>query len=464
MRPSLPMLLLFAACTADEPKSPVGDDSGAGGDDSGADTSDEVPGVEAMEVTAVVSPHVVTVVTVSWTTPEPTTGWVEFGEDESYGRVSPVTTLGTTHSVQLRGLWGDTTFHFRVATETEGGGLAQTGDYTVTTGVLPTELPDFTVAGDAASLQGAYQVIPVQGTTLSVVVLDDQARVVWYHLFEEGPNLMRALITADREGFVFCLAGHGGTLEQGMIQWVSYDGAEVRDVAFPYVDHDFTELPDGTWAGIVVTESETEGGKADRIVEMQPDGTGERTVWNAWEDPALNGFHSTTSENWSHANGLDYDPVEDVYYISLKNIGTLVKVDRQTGESLWHLNGAANTFAFAEGSTMPLMQHQFQMLEDSIVIFDNGSPETGSRAAEFILDQDARTAEQIWEHKHDPAVYVFAKGDVHRFENDNTLVVWSAAGEIQNVEPDGDIVWQLNTELGYALTFVQVVEGLDGGG
>ena len=54
-----------------------------------------------------------------------------------------------------------------------------------------------------------------------------------------------------------------------------------------------------------------------------------------------------------------------------------------------------------------------------------------------------------------PPLFVFAKGDVHRFDNGNTLVTWSAQGELQMVTPEGMPVWQLNTGFGQAFTFVQ---------
>lgn len=458
---NLPMLLLLTtACTQDAGK---GVDTSAAAIDSGA--GEDASGITPIDVNAVVSEEVHTVVTVSWTTPEETTGWVEFGEDDGYGRTTPIAASGTSHVLQLRGLWADTTFHFRVVAEAEDGTRVETGDHTVTTGSLPAEIPTVTVSGDVQSWIGQYQVVPLQGTTYTVVVLDDHARVVWYRVLEAEGNLMRAMMTADRSGFLFCLAGSGPSLPEGVIRRVSYDGYTEVDVPFPNVDHDFTELPDGTFAGIVVTPGPNgQAGNADRIVELAPDGTGERTIWNAWEDEHLAAFQSEASQNWTHANGLDYDPAEDVYYLSLKEIGTVVKVDRATGTGLWYLDGRANEFAFAEGSEMPMMQHQFQRLGDSMLLFDNGTPDRGySRAVELRLDEDARLAEQTWEYIRDPSVYVFAKGDVHRFADGNTQVVWSASGEIQNVSPAGEVHWQLNTELGYAITFVQLVEDLYGG-
>jgi hypothetical protein len=46
---------------------------------------------------------------------------------------------------------------------------------------------------------------------------------------------------------------------------------------------------------------------------------------------------------------------------------------------------------------------------------------------------------------------------VHRFDNGNTEIVWSAVGEIQMVSPAGLPTWTLNAELGQAFTFVHPV-------
>ena len=56
----------------------------------------------------------------------------------------------------------------------------------------------------------------------------------------------------------------------------------------------------------------------------------------------------------------------------------------------------------------------------------------------------------------------FAKGDVERLSNGNTLVTWSSAGEIQEVTPKNEVVWQVNTDLGSAITFIDRVESLYG--
>jgi hypothetical protein len=107
------------------------------------------------------------------------------------------------------------------------------------------------------------------------------------------------------------------------------------------------------------------------------------------------------------------------------------------------------------------MQHQFQVLDGGILIFDNGPGERDDpQAVELALDVEARIADQVWSDVRDPPVGVYAKGDVERFADGNTQVVWSTSGEIQNVTPEGEVQWQLDAELGYAITFVQHVRSL----
>ena len=79
---------------------------------------------------------------------------------------------------------------------------------------------------------------------------------------------------------------------------------------------------------------------------------------------------------------------------------------------------------------------------------------------EFVIDEDNLTAEEVWSYVREPSVYVYAKGDVERLTNGNTLVTWSSSGEIQEVTPDGSVQWQVNTELGAAITFVTRTESL----
>lgn len=456
-------MLLYAlfACTSSGPSPEETAKDTAPADDStpiDSDvTVDNTPANLTLEITSVQ-----TVIRAKWTTEGPTTGYVRFGEDTTWRLATPVeTTAATEHEVLLVGVGADTEIYAQVVV-VDGDAELTSEEQAITTGPLPPEIPEVSLTGEVQSWVGNYLIIPYQGTSLGVIVVDSRGVIVWYDTVDPGFNFMSALFSNDGERMVYCLAGPQDFLESGSVGWVTLDGETRTSALWPYLDHDFTELPDTTIAGITVTAGADGIGKADNIVELAPDGTF-TTIWSAWDDPWLLSVADLGLSNWSHANALDYDPVEDAYYISSKELGTITKVDRATGESIWHLNGAGNEFTFPEGASIVQMQHQFQVIDGGIVIFDNGELERGySQAVEYVLDQDARTAEPIWEQKHDPPIAVYAKGDVERYSDGATRIVWSSAGEIQDISPEHEIIWQLNTELGYAIMFVQRVESLYG--
>ena len=106
-------------------------------------------------------------------------------------------------------------------------------------------------------------------------------------------------------------------------------------------------------------------------------------------------------------------------------------------------------------------QHQFQLLDDGILIFDNGDTERGySRAVQYELDTDDMVADQVWEYLHTGEIYSSIKGDVSRFDDGTTQIVWATAGEIQDIDPSGEVVWQLNTMLGTVIVYSQRVDDL----
>ena len=451
----LPLILL--ACTEPTPSTPSSGDSAVRTNDTG----DE--GFEVLDVDAELA-DIVTVVRVRWSTEVETTGYVEFGFDESYGKLTNTTESGTEHEVLLLGMPADTPVHFRVVAS-DGANEVSSEALDITTGPLPSGSPTLTVEGEVDG-QWAYQAIPFQGTSYVIAIVDTEGRIVWYDFPEPKGNLMRALVTPEFDEVVYVWAGSQDFLDEGKIVRVSMDGSERTEIDFPYVDHDAAILPNGVLAGIVVTEPPEDSGydehdRADRIVELAPDGT-QTTIWNAWDHIDFSAIPSIRNEhNYTHANGLDYVAEEDAYYISLKTLGTIAKVDRSTGETLWMVNGELNEFSFPEGTEIVQLQHQFDRVDGGLLIFDNGERDRGySRAVEYALDEENLEGEQVWEYIHDPPIQVLVKGDVSRFDDGTTQVVWSLAGEIQNVTPEGEVYWQLNTDLGQALTFVQVLDDL----
>src|SRR5687767_1891071 len=68
------------------------------------------------DVQAEVSDDIATVVTVRWTTDEPTIGYVEFGPTEAMALKTPLAKESAEHEQLLLGLTADTLIYYRVVT------------------------------------------------------------------------------------------------------------------------------------------------------------------------------------------------------------------------------------------------------------------------------------------------------------------------------------------------------------
>ena len=439
----------------------VHDDSGESGGDDGTTGVAPVPA----NIEAEVSELVGTVITVRWTTDEPTTGLVRFGEAGALDRVTPSTAEGTTHEALLLGLPLDTEISFQVeASSAQAVGSSAVSE--IRTSPPPAGFPTLTFTGEPAA-GPAYQIIPVDGSSNQVIIVDRQGRVVWYQLLDTNRHVVRAVLSPDRDAVVICLAAWPGNPEAGTIQWVSWTGDIQREEEIVGSRMDLAQLPDGTIAAITRSEQDGYDAVGDAIVEIAPDGV-QTEVWNSWTALDEDLYEIASVEpggDFTHANALDYLPDRDAYSISLWELQTLLLVDRSTGAREWTMFGVENDWSFTAGTEEIERMHQHELTDGRLLIFDNGSTERlVSRVVELSLDEATQTATEVWSYTREPSVYTYIKGDVRRLEDGGTLVVWSTSGEVQVVDQEGEVRWQLDAELGYVFLYVDLFEDLYPGG
>jgi hypothetical protein len=412
---------------------------------------------DAFPVTATVSERIATVVTVTWSTPEPSRGYVEYGLTSDLGFTTPLSEEATLeHSQLLLGLTDDTEYFYRVVAGEESG--AKTSEIKkIRTGYFPPGMPDPEVVGEG---QGDFIVTSVLGANNGAYIFNSAGRVVWYWKDDDRDlQSLRAHLARDKRSILYnATRASGEPVANSEIVRVSLDGSETSSVVVPYLAHDFLELPDGTMAAVVVETVDVDGMqvKSNAIVEVAPDGTTTQ-VWSALDcfDPAVN-MSSEPDSGWTLANALDYDEVDDVYYFGTRGLSSIARVNRQTYECDWVI-GEAGTLAFADGSATFLHQHQFELQGDRLLVYDNdGATEDASRVLEYQVDFTAETVTEVWSFIATPTVYTPVLGEPMRLANGDVLIDWSYAGQIQQVTPDGETVWQLNTKAGYPLGYIRL--------
>ncbi len=424
-------------------------------------------------VQAEISDMIPTVAAVEWTTDlgPVQDAHVDFGLDATYGtRVEARDDGAGTFSATLLGLRPSTEYHFRAVAVIDDT-TYYSDDTTLTTGGQPTYLPGITIdSSDPEREAGGLLVTSVLGIPSVAAIIDTSGHYVWWwasHDDESDWPITRARLSRDGRSMLFLrnvpLDTSDTTQGQHIVR-VALDGTSVEEIPAPGVHNDFVELPDGTLTVLAEDAREYEGETVvgDRILEMRPDGT-EVEIWSVWDDLTFDPEMSLYG-HWTHANAIDYDEASDTYYVGARHVNAIFKVDRAEGELIWILGGPESDFVPADEETETTrLQHQFEILDDGILVFDNREETAGSsRAVQYDLDVDSYTLRQVWEYISEPAVYCYGMGDVTRVDSGNTLVTWSSAGMIDEVAPDGEVIWRLQLDLGGGLGYVTRIDALPG--
>ena len=176
--------------------------------------------------------------------------------------------------------------------------------------------------------------------------------------------------------------------------------------------------------------------------------------WNAWDHLDISQYTNLNLESnaiaWMHGNSIEWDGNNQLL-VSNRASNEILKVDLQSGEVLWHIGGPLNQFTFINDPKQGFrMQHDVRRLENgNISLFDNGVTHNPpiSRALEYQINEEEKTAELVWEYIHPDSIVGFSMGSVQRLPNNNTLINWGSISNsgalITEVTIDKDIVLEI---------------------
>ncbi len=173
--------------------------------------------------------------------------------------------------------------------------------------------------------------------------------------------------------------------------------------------------------------------------------------WRSWDHYNIKDSYVNLKSgfiDFVHMNSIaiDYD---GHYVISARDLNEITKINRQTGEIIWRLNGRHNQFTFLNDPEEFIYQHDFRPVPGKphhYTVFDNGRgrrPEY-SRAVEYKIDPDKKTIEKVWQYRHEPDWFTPSMGSAQRLANGNTFVDFPR-GKLKAVEvsPDGDVLFEI---------------------
>jgi hypothetical protein len=472
-------LLLTIGCAP--PESGVGVpgggllDTGAGADLwDGCDAEDGL--FDRVEITATETP---TVMRATWITTRPVAGSVAFTGDDGRLRLSAPGPVGTHHNVLLLGLRSDTDLT-AVARAEEPGGVTCAASVEARTGSLPSSMVPIRVEADEpALLDGGHVLVSViQAEQSWVTVLDDRGAVVFVWQVDVGDGkpgqpVFRVMPSPDGAGLLFNQQANGID-EPGHLGFVSWDGASRWVSGVPGGHTDVALLPDGGYAMLGWTIRDMPDGQrilGDTVVVVGADGN-QRVVWDVFEHfspiPGVEyprGFvpGDPDAEDWSHANGISYDPVRDEILVSLPFAAGVVGIDPWTEEQRWALTPFEGDFELPDGPGLMEQPHSVEASDAGLLVFNRNDwyrQGSCSEAVEIAVDRPQAVAREVWSYEGPDCQRVGFLGSATRLPSDGVLVSFSSAGVLDVATPEAELAWRVRVDLGAAFGFATYAEDL----
>lgn len=151
---------------------------------------------------------------------------------------------------------------------------------------------------------------------------------------------------------------------------------------------------------------------------------------------------------YCHLNSIMQD-TDGNFILCFRHLDELIKVKKSDGSIMWRLGGSKsknNQFTFIDDTNSQGFygfshQHDPTRLENgNILLFDNGNLKnpTFSRAVEYQIDENNKTAKKVWEYIHYDSMYSFAMCNAQRLNNGNTLINFN--NFLTEVDSKGKIV------------------------
>jgi hypothetical protein len=441
------------------------------------------------DLTVTANPRNVLSAYVRWTTTEPSSSVVQFGEAGlTFETEGPANV--TQHEVLVIGMHAQTAHQFR-ALSTGASGTVE-GTTMFTTGALPAQIPVATISvHDMARTQPGWTLMNVQkgdgtnralsGAPPAAVIYDEAGKPVWYFIHGMSNERGGAISVDPTDRGVIMgpsLPGGSGGSAIPPIE-VDWAGNTLFTCNNPLcgvpdqLSHHAGKLSNGNY---IVMRDQSTGGRISQIfLELNAQG---QMVHSIGIEEGMMPPSGATGD-WAHGNSITVDLERDVAYLSARWLG-VIKMTYSTKQRQWHLpasygQNSLNTMFGDMTFDPPTSQysdiHDPEIHADgTILFFDNGGYsgviEDGNpgnrqtRAVEYAIDETAKRARLVWEWPgsfqtdawYKEQLYVPFWGDADRLANGNVLIAAGRRGTatatpesrvIEVARDDGAVVWEL---------------------
>ncbi len=305
----------------------------------------------------------------------------------------------------------------------------------------PASLPTFTITHGTQQPADGHIFLTTFFTPFPyLLILDSSGQLVWQRQMKTGrqyadfkPQPGGRLSYFDGVGTNY--GGHGSFF----VMNANYEIIDRWDAGNGYEtdNHDLQLLPNGG-AVLMVYDLQTVdmtpwGGKKNATVieTVIQELDSHRNVVFEWRSDDHVAYEETQEPldgdlvDPTHGNSVDVLSDGD-FLVSFRNISQVMRIDRETGDVVWRMGGKRNEFTFTDDPGFSY-QHDARMHAGGrMSIFDNGNRQAmpRSRAVEYVIDEQAKTATRAWEFAPQPTLYNFFMGNVDRSADGSAFIGW----------------------------------------
>ena len=385
---------------------------------------------------------------------------VEYGLDSLFKQQTPfVPVTGDSTRIPVLGLEASRSYAMRVVAVSVGGDKTNSKPFPFNTSKLPDDLPRVSVVSRQSPAAGFVMMGFASSETPTqfyATIVDNDGKIVWYKGFGSGvvdfqkqangnftayaslPGAPPHFYEFDQLGNIIREYRASNGMDTGPHELRLLNGGYCL-FGIQFRPMDFTAVGGAPNASVRGT-----------VIEYYRDNASP-LLWNPFDyfnvsDAASDVALTAASINPWHGNAIDID-ADGNLLVSFRNSDEITKINSRTGQIIWRLGGKKNQFTFVNDRLNGFShQHGIRRLPNgNIILFDNGNlhapPE--SRAVEYKLDEQAKTAELVWEYRHAPALYGFALGFAQRLANGNTLISFGTSQRVIEVDRSGTKQWEL---------------------
>ena len=283
------------------------------------------------------------------------------------------------------------------------------------------------------------------------MIIDEQGQLVWYGKYRSARDFKMQYYQGGPvltwwEGKV--VAGHG------VGEYVIFDGS-YREIARVRAGngyrgdlHEFLITPEDTALLVAYAARRWDlspiGGPKDGmawegIVQEVDIESGEVIFeWHSLDHVGIEESYVELPEDpdyvydYFHINSIDVDHDGNLL-ICARNTWTVYKVERESGEIIWRLDGKKSDFEMGTG-TQSAFQHDARRQRDgTITIFDNGAhPKVHDRSRGIVveLDELQMSARLVREYTSPKKRLSTSQGNMQLLPNSNILIGWGTSTSV----------------------------------